>query len=108
MTWPSPHPGKTAAVRLNLRHELGRPTTIAVRLPLPPGVSLAEPVSDVRQVQGALLIRKSMDASLFPVTMDIPLRFSLGGAVTVPEASARLTTEEAPRALASPRPLRIE
>jgi hypothetical protein len=108
VTWPRAHAGKTAVLRLSLRHDLGRPVTIDTRVPLPPGVSLAEPVRGARQVQGTLSLRTAMDASALPTTIELPLRFALGGAVTVPEASARLALEEAPRALAAPRPLQIE
>jgi hypothetical protein len=108
VTWPSARAGKTAVVRLSLRHDLGRPATIDTRLPLPPGVSLAEPVRGARQVQGILSIRTAMDASALPTTIELPLRFALGGVVTVPEGSSRLAFEEAPRALSPPRPLQIE
>jgi len=107
--WPADaRAGTTAQVEVTLRHTRSRATTLDVRLPLPPGVSLAEPVSDVRQVQGALFIRRALGASGLPLEIDLPLRFGLAGRVTVPEAQALVTFEEAGRALAPARPLVIK
>jgi hypothetical protein len=76
---------------------------IDARIPLPPGASLAARVNGVRQIQGALLIRMTLDRSAVALPLAIPLRFSLSGRLTAPEARARLAFEEAPAAVAPAR-----
>ena len=78
-----------------------------VRVPLPPGASLAEPVEGVRQVQGALYLRTTLDADRLPRVFAIPLRFSLSGSVLLPEIVARIDDEEFSPAYAPARPLVI-
>jgi hypothetical protein len=80
---------------------------VDLRLPLPPGVSLSEPVSGVRQVGGALLVRRALDPSGLPVEIELPVRFGLAGTVTAPEARATVAFEEEPRAVAPARPVTI-
>jgi hypothetical protein len=107
-TWPAePHAGKTGTLRFLVRHSLSRAITVDLRIPLPPGVSLAEPVHDVRQVQGALTVRRGVDASERPTAIEIPVRFGLGGRVTAPEVVARVAFEEGSRAVAPARSLTI-
>ena len=79
-----------------------------VRLPLPPGASLAEPVTGVRQVQGALYLRTTLDADPLPRVFSIPLRFALAGSVLLPEVMARIDDEEFPLAYAPARPIVIQ
>jgi hypothetical protein len=107
--WP-PHPraGHTGRLQVTLRHTFGRPVDIDTRLPLPPGVSLAEPIIGVRQVQGVLWIRRSLHSTSLPVLIDLPLRFGLAGLVTAPEARARLVTEETEDAIAPARRIQVE
>jgi hypothetical protein len=108
VTWPSDaRAGRTGTLRLDLRHRLGRPCTVDVRVPLPAGVSLAEAVTGVRQVQGALAVRRALDASALPATIEIPVRFGLAGRVTAPEVRATIVSEDAPRAIAPARALAI-
>lgn len=108
VAWPTDaRAGMTGVVSMSVRHRRGRSTLVDLRLPLPPGVSLAEPVKDVRQVQGALLVRRSLDPSGLPVEIDLPVRFGLAGRVTVPEAQIVVAHDEAPRAVAPARPLVI-
>jgi hypothetical protein len=107
-TWPAdPQAGKTGTLRVLVRHSLSRAATVDLRIPLPPGVSLAEPEHDVRQVQGVLTVRRAVDASERPTALEIPVRFGLGGRVTAPEVVARIAFEEGPRAVAPARPLTI-
>jgi hypothetical protein len=107
--WPTDaRAGMSRPVAVTLRQTRGRATTVDVRIPLPPGVTMAEPVNDVRQVQGVLSIRRALGASGLPVEIDLPLRFGLAGRVTVPEAHAGVAFEEVPRALAPARPLVIQ
>lgn len=109
VVWPDrPKARATGTLRVSLRHSLGRPTTVDVRIPLPPGVTLAAPVKNVRQVQGTLALRVPLDASPLPMTLELPVRFAVSGKVTVPEARARLAFEDAPRAIAPARGIAIE
>ncbi|MFT3773093.1 MAG: alpha-2-macroglobulin family protein [Minicystis sp.] len=109
VAWPAEaHAGTSGVVSVSVRHTRGRATVTDLRLPLPPGVTLAEPVSGVRQVQGALLVRRGLDPSGLPVEIILPVRFGLAGRVTVPEASALVAHDEAPRALAPARALVIK
>lgn len=108
VAWPeAPRAGKTGTLRVTIHHDLGRATTVDARVPLPPGVTLAAKVERVRQVQGALLVRTTLDATDLPVTLELPVRFELAGRVTAPEARASLAFEDAPAAIAPARPLRI-
>jgi hypothetical protein len=109
VTWPKrPRAGKTGVVQVSVRQGRDRPSAIDVRIPLPPGVSLAAPVKGVHQIQGTLVVRADLDASRLPTVLEIPVRFALAGQVTVPEARARVAFEELARAVAPARPLRIE
>jgi hypothetical protein len=97
----------TSLLQLSLRHDLGRAAPVVVRIPLPPGAALAEPVANIRQVQGALYVRTTIDADPLPRVIAIPLRFALPGTVTWPEAIARIDDDELPPARAPARPLVI-
>jgi hypothetical protein len=108
-TWPTAlRRDSNGVLKVSLRHALGREAVIRARLPLPPGVSLAEEVTGVRQVQGALLITTAFTASADPTLIDIPLRFALAGKLTVPEGVAHLANEDAPIAYAPARPIVVE
>jgi hypothetical protein len=104
----APRSRGTAVLHLGLRHDLGRRATVMVRLPLPPGAALAEPVDGLRQVQGALYLRTTLDADPLPRVFSIPLRFALSGAVLLPEVTARIDDEELPPAYAAARPIVIQ
>ncbi|MBI5534913.1 MAG: hypothetical protein HY898_19455 [Deltaproteobacteria bacterium] len=107
--WPdSPYVGGGQKMRVTLRHNMSRETTLDVRIPLPPGVTLAAPVEDVRQVQGVLTMRKSVDSSALPTLIEIPVRFTMSGRMTVPVGHARLAFEESGDATAPARPLVIQ
>jgi hypothetical protein len=106
VSWPGDaRAGEKGLLSLTVRQGRGRITPIDVRLPLPPGVSLAEPVDGVRQIQGVLAIRRTLDGSGLGTQIDLPLRFDLAGRMTVPEATIAVAHEEVPRALAPARPL---
>lgn len=109
-TWPSKvRASGTGPLRVSLNgaSSSGGSATVDVRIPLPPGVSLASPISNVRQIQGVLSIRKRIGSSRYPLLLDIPLRFDLSGTFTVPESRARLAFEDAPFATAPARPLTV-
>ena len=97
----------TSLLQVSVRHDLNRRAPVVVRVPLPPGAMLAAPAEGVRQVQGALYIRATLDADPLPRVLAIPLRFALSGSVTLPEAVARIEDEELPTARAPARPLII-
>ncbi|MEP7122041.1 MAG: alpha-2-macroglobulin family protein [Byssovorax sp.] len=106
VTWPeNAGAGFTGVVRVDVRHSLGRSALLDIRLPLPPSVSLAAPVNGVQQIQGVLAVRRLVDQSDLPTVIEIPVRFGLGGAFTVPEARATIAREEVQRAVAPARPL---
>lgn len=96
-----------ALMQVSLRHEFGHPVSVVVRIPLPPGASLADRVAGVRQVQGALYMRTSLDSDSLPRVSVIPLRFALSGTVTLPEATARIDDDEVALARTPARPLAI-
>lgn len=106
--WPErPRAGVPSRLQVSFRHDLERMATVDARIPLPPGVTLAEPVDGVRQFQGVLAIRRTMDESTAPSVMQIPLRFGLSGVFTAPESHARLADEQSPRAIAQARPVTV-
>src|SRR6185437_3947353 len=99
--WPDePKAGKTGTLIVRLRQTTGEAITADVTLPLPPGVTLAEGVSGVRQVQGVLSIRRVVDASTVPTVIELPLAFALAGTLWAPEARARVAFQDLPRAIA--------
>ena len=104
----APRAGATAPLQVSLRHDLGRSVPVVVRVPLPPGAALAEPVSGVRQVQGTLYVSTQLDSDPLPRVVAIPLRFALAGAVTWPEAVGRVDDDELPPTRAPARPMVIE
>ncbi|XXX81273.1 alpha-2-macroglobulin family protein [Sorangium sp. So ce134] len=109
IAWPKrPRAGATGKLGVSLRHALGRPIEVDVRIPLPPGVSLAAPLEGVRQVNGVLALRASLEANGLSTLVEIPVRFALAGKVTAPEAQARVAQEELPRAVVPARPIVIE
>jgi hypothetical protein len=104
----TPVAGTVSAVQVTLRQELGRTLPVQVRIPLPPGATLAEKVPDVRQVQGALYLRTQMDADTLPRVLQIPLRFALAGKLLMPEATASITDEELDPVRAPARPIVVQ
>ncbi len=108
VAWPeSPSLGGGHKLRVTLRNEQGADALVDARVPLPPGVSLAAPVVGVHQIQGFLHIRRHLDRNPIPELIELPIRFGLTGAMTVPVATARLAHEEAPVAIAPARPLTV-
>ncbi|HET6147256.1 MAG TPA: alpha-2-macroglobulin family protein [Polyangia bacterium] len=97
----------TSLLQISLRHDLGRGAAVVARIPLPPGAALAERVDDIRQVQGALYLRATLDSDPLPRVIAVPVRFALSGTVTWPEATARIDDDELPTARAPARPLVI-
>jgi hypothetical protein len=104
----TPIAGAVSALQVTLRQELGHALPVLVRIPLPPGASLAERIPDVRQVQGALYLRTQMDADTLPRVLQIPVRFALPGRILMPEATATATDEEVAPARAPARPIVVQ
>lgn len=71
---------------------------VDVRIPLPPGVTLAAPTKGVSQMQGVLVVRPQVSGT--EDVVEIPMRFGLAGTFSVPEASARYTRSPTPAAVA--------
>jgi hypothetical protein len=103
----APARDRLASLQVTLRHELGRPVPLMLRIPLPPGAALAEPVAETWQVQGAIYVRSKLDSDDLPRVIEVPLRFALAGRVTMPEATARVTDDDVAPARAPARPLVI-
>ncbi|MEZ4309532.1 MAG: hypothetical protein R3F14_15960 [Polyangiaceae bacterium] len=109
IVWPeAPRAGEKSVVRVLVASRTLRPFTADVRIPLPPGASLAERTAGVRQIQGQLILQPEIDLTGTPTVLDLPLRFGLAGRFTVPEARARPAHEDAPRAIAPARPLVVK
>ncbi|MFO0586145.1 MAG: hypothetical protein U0441_01335 [Polyangiaceae bacterium] len=88
--WPDkPKVNVKQVLRVVATSRGGRPLTADVRIPLPPGVALAEGVARVHQMNGQLLIRTNLDADGTNAILELPIRFGLAGTFTVPEAKAR-------------------
>jgi hypothetical protein len=108
ITWPTgAKAGRTGMLRVAIRQDRSQPGTVDVKIPLPPGVGLAEPLPTVRQVQGVLSLRRPVDGTHLPAITEIPVRFSLAGTFTVPEARARYAFEAAPRVVIPARPFSV-
>jgi hypothetical protein len=108
ITWPaSARAGRTGLLRVAVRNDAGHATTVDVRLPLPPGVTLAEPIPNVRQVQGVLAIRRTLDGGRLPNVVEVPIRFLLAGSVTVPETVVRYAFDAGPRVVVPARPFSV-
>jgi len=101
VVWPAEaRAGHVDTVRVMLRHSMSQAQLIDVRIPLPPGVSLAEAIGGknkgtdgaiVSEIQGVLAIRWNVDNSVSVI--DVPMRFALAGTYTVPEANAHVAKE---------------
>jgi hypothetical protein len=100
-----PAPGQITPIHLLVRHELGRQAAIAIRIPLPPGAVLADKIEDITQVQGAVYVRTRLDGDGLARMIEVPIRFMLAGRMTMPEAGARLTDDDAAPARAPARPI---
>lgn len=109
ITWPTDaRAGRHGMVTAYARGPRDTSATIEVRIPLPPGASLAEPVEGVRQIQGVLFVRRNVAPRDAPLQIDLPVRFTIAGRVTVPEAQISVPRENIQRAVAPARPLVIE
>lgn len=101
--WPEPRVGDAAPVRVVVSHQGRGARLVDVRIPLPPGAHLAAPVDDVREVQGHLLWETPVRER--EVFVELPVRFDLGGRVTIPEATASDASGGSEPARAPARPL---
>ncbi len=105
--WPSDaRAGTVGTMRVVVRSSLRKPAHFDVRVPLPPGVTLAAKVDGVRQVQGVALIRRPIEGGTERV-VEIPVRFGLAGRVTIPEASATVALADYEMAIAPSQPYTI-
>jgi hypothetical protein len=108
LTMPkAPLANRLADLQVTLGHEVGRRIPVVVRIPLPPGASLAEKTENLSQVQGAIYLRTSLDSDSLPRVLSVPLRFTIAGTVTMPEVTAHITDDELPVARAPARPVVI-
>lgn len=96
--------GSVGALTVAVRGGIGPSSTVDIRIPLPPGVLLAEPTADVRQLQGALYIRAGISSL---GSLSIPLRFTFAGKFTAREATARQRELDAEKVIARARPVTV-
>lgn len=93
--WPTEATvGSTGVLHVTYKRGIGRPLAVATRLPLPPGVDLAEAVSNVHVRQGALHIEATPDGT---TTLSIPVRFRLPGRFVIAPSETRGRSDEEPR-----------
>jgi hypothetical protein len=105
--WPEqPKVGVKQVLRIVVSSRASRALMTDVRIPLPPGVALAEGGTSARQIQGQLVVRTHLDADGTASTLELPIRFGLAGRFTIPEARAR-ADEEGTLTIAPARPLRV-
>ena len=104
--WPEAKRGNVANLHVALREVGTTWSPVEIKIPLPPGVMLADAIAGARQVQGAIYFRTT--AKDMEETTLIPLRFTLAGRVTVGEATASLVDTQAPVAYDRARPLTID
>lgn len=88
------------AVHVSVSHGLTQSRSVDVRIPLPPGVRLAERVDGVHQVAGQLIIRRAVSGTNTPLVLDLPMRFGSSGRFTTPRATAHFVDQYAPAAYA--------
>ncbi len=80
--WPeAPRPGRLGNLEVNVRGGAGQ---VEVKIPLPPGATLADAAPGVRQVQGKLYWRTTLSETS---TVTIPVRFVLAGQTIAREAT---------------------
>ena len=109
ITWPeNAKAGQKGVLRVSLAGRGSRSITADVRIPLPPGASLAEKTHEVRQINGQLVMRRALDPDGTETLFELPIRFGLSGRFTVPEARARSAFEESGRSIAPARPLLVK
>ncbi|MBL8743300.1 MAG: hypothetical protein JNK04_19450, partial [Myxococcales bacterium] len=99
--------GKVGNVTLTLKTSARGtgPTRVDARIPLPVGVTLADTVAGVSQVQGALYVRTDVTSES---RLLIPVRFGLAGKLTAREATARSRDDQTSLAVARARPITIK
>jgi hypothetical protein len=106
VVWPAQAlVGTTGTMRVLLRQEHAEPSEVDVRVPLPPGVTLAAPTKGMMQLQGVLAIRELVGPA--GAMVEAPIRFGLAGTLTVPEATAHMTRSPTTPATAPARTLTI-
>jgi len=94
VVWPAEaRAGHLATLHVTMGNVSERPELAIARIPLPPGVTLAAPIAGVQQIRGAVVVSRQVAGSR-DATIDVPMRFSLGGRATVREA--RIVAPHAP------------
>lgn len=101
LEWPTtPRAGQVALLRGAVRTTLATSASIEVRIDLPPGATLAEGRAGLVQSQGVLVATLAHAPGAAPTLLEVPLRFTLAGTITAPEAEARILGMEGTRTLA--------
>jgi hypothetical protein len=94
VTWPDDaRAGHISSIHVTMSNVATQSVRAVARIPLPPGASMVGPMTNVKQVHGALLITGLVSLGNAGV-IDVPLRFSLAGRATIREA--RILAPNAP------------
>lgn len=88
--WPTAMTvGATATLEVRLSGTPDEVTPMLVRVPMPPGAYLAEPLTGVRMLEGAILVTTTIEPANASLPLRIPVRFGLAGSFTLGEAWAK-------------------
>lgn len=101
LEWPTTAvAGQVVRLRGSVRTTLATTADVELRMVLPPGATLAEGRPGLVQSQGILVARLPHNPGAAPTLVEVPLRFTLAGTITAPEAEARILGMEGTRTLA--------
>jgi len=105
VTWPiDVHAGRIGTLSVKVTGGSDAHGPVHVKIPLPPGVTLGDNLPEVKEVQGILHITLS---SVGVNELEVPIRFTLAGTFTAPEATARLRDQAAEVGYDRARPLTV-
>ncbi|MBK8252303.1 MAG: hypothetical protein IPK82_06490 [Polyangiaceae bacterium] len=103
--WPeNARAGQKGVLRIFTASRTTQSFLADIRVPLPPGASLAEAIAGVKQIQGQLVVRSTVDSFGARTVQELPILFALAGKFTIPEARAKPATEEGARSVAASQP----
>jgi hypothetical protein len=108
VVWPkNPSTARTDLLTVTLRKAAPFVSSADIRVPLPAGASLARAQPGALELGGMLYLSPDMRGEDEKV-IQVPIRFGLRGQLMAPEATARVTSDDAPRTIAPARPIVVE